>query len=143
MPEIDAYQVVEDTWHYDGPHDPDTVTSAAQALPRLVRYLNNATGPGHDRSSLRYAVTAYQIIAQIAGVADLLPQVLGQLARFLETQSTDPSLYDDRHDRPAVKTAIEAVMGIRDAIEAARQLAKPLHVAAQAAVHLGNDDPRE
>jgi hypothetical protein len=53
MQEIDPDQVVDATWHYDGPHDPETVTSAAQALPRLVRYLNNATRPG--KASLRYA----------------------------------------------------------------------------------------
>jgi hypothetical protein len=140
MYEIDADEVIEATWHYDGPHNADTVTSAAQAVPLLVRYLNNATQP--SKASLPYAVTAYRIISQIAAATDLLPQVLGQLARFLETQAVDPSLYDDRRDRPAFKTAIEAVIELQDAVNAARRLAKPLRAACEAAGHLGNEGPR-
>jgi hypothetical protein len=141
MEEIDADQIVEATWHYDGPHDPETVTSAAQALPRLVRYLNNATGPG--KASLRYASNAYRITSQFAAVADLLPQVLGQLAHFLETHSGDPSLYDDRRDRPAAQTANEAVIELWNAVTATRQLAKPLRAACAAAGHLGSGDLRK
>ena len=136
--EIDADQVVESTWHYDGPYDPETVISAAQALPRLVRYLNNATRPG--KASLRYASNAYWVTSQFAAVADLLPQALGQLAHFLETHSADPSLYDDRRDRPATQTAHEAVTELRNAVTATRQLARRLRAVCAAAEHLGNDD---
>lgn len=143
MPEIDVDQLIETTWPYDGPHDPDTVISAAQALPRLVRYLNNATGPGHRTESLHHMCTAYRIISQLAATADLLPQLLDQLAGFLHAQSTNPTVYDDRHDRPAAGTAVVAALDLGDAIKIVGRLVETLHAAANTASHLGNNSPRD
>jgi hypothetical protein len=138
MSDIDAYWAVESVWPYDGPHGPDIVTSAALALPRLVRYLNNATGPGHATTSLTCAATAYRITSHLAATADLLPQVLAQLARFLRAQAQNPTLYDDRYDRPAGPTALVAAADLDDAIKTVRGLAEALHRAAMASGHLGN-----
>lgn len=139
----DADDVIDTAYPYDGPHDDEMVASAAAALPRLVRYLNNATGPGHRKASLTYAATAYRIVNELGAAIDLLPQVLEQVMAFLQEQADDPTLYDDRYDRPAADTAIEAALWMDTALVHSRMLASALAAVARRAGHLGNNDPKD
>lgn len=143
---LDADQVVDTHWPYDGPHDDDHTVQAARALPHLVRYLNNATGPGHQSSALPYAAAADRVLANVAGAIGLLPQLLDQLAGFLTDQGrNDPTLHDDRRYGPnaqsAPVTAAEAAIDLKEAGLVARRLAAVLQAARARTVHLGNDDP--
>lgn len=139
----DADDVIDTAYPYDGPHDDEMVASAAAALPRLVRYLNNATGPGHRSSSLTYAATADRIVNTLTSAIGLLPQLLAQLAGFLEAEADNATLYDDRHDRVAGRTAEHAALSIEDAINLANALFDALTIAARHTTHLGNNDPKD
>src|SRR5918992_2131628 len=85
---------------YDGPHSADTVEEAASGLPVLVRYLSNATGPWDGETTLRYAPTVDVVLGGLHAAAYGMDQLLSQLADALERHAGDPSLYDDRRDRP-------------------------------------------
>lgn len=137
--------VIEEHWPFDGPHDWWATKQAGIALANLVRYLNNATGPGHQVSALPYAATANSVILSLRSVAGLLPQLLEQLAEFLGQQASDPTLYDDRRggpDAPAASlVASIAAEHLDTASQQARKLEGVLRLAAQHTNHLGNDDP--
>ncbi len=64
-----------------------------------------------------------------------------QFARFVEHEAdTNPSVYDDRHDRPGAATARELAADLRDdVLPALRSVADALDVAARGAYHLGSD----
>src|SRR5262245_44853128 len=72
--------VVERVLPYDGPRSADRVREAANGLPVLVRYLNNATGPGAGNTILRLAPTVDGIFGGLHAVAFGLDQLLSQLA---------------------------------------------------------------
>ncbi|TDX84941.1 hypothetical protein [Amycolatopsis arida] len=55
--ERELVEVIEAHLPYDGPHSRDTVIAAAEGLPHLIRYLNNATQPGTARRTLEWANT--------------------------------------------------------------------------------------
>jgi hypothetical protein len=131
--------LVDSVWPFDGPHSADSVEAAAVALGRLVRYLNNATG--YSRS-LPYAATAYRVTSNLASMAGLLPQLLDQLAQFMEQQAGDPSLYDDRRNGnyPAHRTALAVSAALGEARRAAGSMGAVMERAASAASHLGNDE---
>ncbi|TCO57190.1 hypothetical protein [Actinocrispum wychmicini] len=138
--------VVDHHWPYDGPHNDDQTTQAAAAISRLVRYLNNATGPGHSDSALPYAAIGYRVISNLTNAVHGLRQLLPQLAEFLERQAADPTLYDDRRGgpnaMPADDTASAAAYSLRSAMRHVSELASDLNLARSHAVHLGNEDPR-
>ncbi len=90
---------------YDGPHTADTVTDAAHGLSALVRYLNNATGPGNARTTLAWAPTVHRVLEGVAAAVHGLDQLFTQLAAAMTRQATDPTLYDDRPGRPGADTA--------------------------------------
>jgi hypothetical protein len=132
--------VVERVLPYDGPHSPDTVEEAASGLPTLVRYLNNATGPWNGETTLRYAPTVDLILGGLHVAAYGLGQLLSQLADALTRHPADPSLYDDRRDRPADDVAREAagrMLAVRDAAVA---FADAVTDVRELTVHLGHDE---
>jgi len=132
--------VVERVLPYDGPHSADTVEGAASGLPALVRYLNNATGPGNGETTLRYAPTVDAVLAGLHAAAYRLDQLLSQLADALARHAGDPSLYDDRRDRPADAVARDAsarLLAVRDAVWAFAAAVTEVH---ELTVHLGHDD---
>lgn len=144
MDEIDisGEDIVEQNWPYDGPHSHDAVTAASVAAERLVRYLNNATGPGHARSALSYPATAYRLGCNLRAAVGLMPQLFSQLATFLEHQAQhNPAMYDDRRSDqyPAAQTASDAASEFRAAISEAKKLAQILSRANRSTVHLGGD----
>jgi len=140
-PEIveDAGEVVDRFWPYDGPHSAESVASAAAALGWLVRYLNNATGPGNAARTLPYAASADRVISNLGHTVGLFPQLLGQLCEFLDHQAQVPTLYDDRRDRPGAGTAAELIDQLCGAHQTVLVLGEQLAAAARLSSHLGND----
>lgn len=134
--DVDAYVVVGAHWPYDGPYDPHRTGQAALAIARLVRYLNNATG---KPDALPYAAPAAAVVARLADAVYGLDQLLGQLAEFAEQLADDPTLYDDRRDRPGAETALAFAGELEHARAVAVQLADRLSAANRHGYHLGND----
>lgn len=136
----DFHDVIEEYFPYDGPHTPEKIVEAARGVSALVRYLNNATGPGNDRASLPYAPWAYRLTGAVHGSVDGLDQLLYQLATALDRLSADPTLYDDRRGSYIGReTAYEAAGHLA---AAQRTLAEPRAQLAEAAAttsHLGHD----
>jgi hypothetical protein len=133
--------VVERVLPYDGPHSADTVEEAASGLPVLVRYLNNATGPWNGETTLRYAPTVDAVLGGLHATAHGLDQLLSQLADALARQAGDPSLYDDRRDRPSdavAKDAADRLLAVRDA---AWTLGAAVTDVRELTVHLGHNAP--
>jgi len=131
--------VVERVSPYDGPHSADTIREAASGLPVLVRYLNHATGPWNCETTLRHAPTIDVILGGLHAAAYGLDQLLSQLADALTRHAADPSLYDDRRDRPADAVALEAsdrLLAVRDA---AMAFADAVTDVRELTVHLGHD----
>lgn len=133
--------VIAARFPYDSPHTPDVVTEAAYALSALVRYLNNATGPGNAQQTLHWASTVDRVLGGVSGAVYGLGQLIPQLATALRTQATNPALYDDRHDRPAAITATEAADVLHQAAVVNAELAAQIEAARVHTHHLGNNDP--
>lgn len=132
--------IIDEYWPYDGPHTPESVQSAGIAVDRLLRYIANATGPWNAQNTLPYAASAYPVLGGIRDGVHHLPQILEQLKGFIDTQAQDPSLYDDRRDRPAEETAYELSVELYEARHAAVVLGRRLSSARGIASHLGNKD---
>lgn len=135
LPELIAEQMP-----YDGPHSAETVTDAAESISALVRYLNNATGPGNGDVTLKHAATVDRVIGYIESATHGLDQLLGQLSGVLEWQADEGDVYDDRRDRPGAQTAHAAAELTEDARGAAQALAGWLRVARDATTHIGNEE---
>ncbi|MGD9528646.1 MAG: hypothetical protein AB7V44_17820 [Pseudonocardia sp.] len=133
---VDAYEVAEAHWPYDGPYDPELTTAAAVMVERLVRYLNNATT---KPPALSCAATAGSVLASLHAAVFGLGQLVGQLAHFAVEQAGDPTLYDDRRDRSGRLTALLLATELGEVGMAVRGLVDPLGRAAGTASHLGND----
>lgn len=132
---VDASELAERHWPYDGPYDPASTLTAGQMIERLVRYLNNAT---QKRAALGYAATAGGVLAHLHAAVASLEQLAGQLARFAEQQAHDPTLYDDRRDRPGAQTALDLADELADLRPVVVELGHRLELAAGHAYHLGN-----
>jgi len=116
---VDADELVEQHWPYDGPHSYDSVLQAARAMTALARYLGNATGPGgNGLKTLALGPHVYRVLGAVSGALGSLDQVLEQLADAEKRVGADPTAYDDRRDRPASATTGEVIT----AIQAARDL---------------------
>ena len=124
---------------YDGPHSADTVTDAARGLSVLVRYLNNATGPGNTRTTLKWAATVHRVLGDLGAAVYGLDQLLTQLAAASTHQASDPTLYDDRRDRPGADTARALAAELGELRRTAGGLARSIDQARELSVHLGND----
>lgn len=133
----DPYEIVERFWPYDGPYSDEHTTAAAVMIGRLGRYLNNATG---KRSALPYAAVVGWVLNELAEAVIGYEQLLGQLAGFLDREAeANPSLYDDRRDRPGAQTARETAAELHHAKAAVRALHAALTGPAQLAHHLGSE----
>lgn len=136
---LDGADVVQQHWPYDGPHSPDTVAAATEALPALVRYLANATGPGNSATTLPYAPQTYRLLGELTDTVDRLDQLLDQLGQATDRHTNDPTLYDDRRDRSARSTTGGVRHHLEQAREAAAHLRGQLSAARSHAAHLGHN----
>jgi hypothetical protein len=130
---------IERALPYDAPHSADAVRDAAHGVYALVRYLNNATGPGNGGTTLRLAPTVDDVLGGIHSAAYALDQLLSQLANALARQSSDPTLYDDRRDRSVAAVAADAADRILAGRDAAMAFADSLTAVRSRTVHLGHD----
>jgi hypothetical protein len=130
---------IEQYLPYDGPHSADTVADAAYGLSALVRYLNNATGPRNGRTTLAWAATNDRVLGGVNAAVYGLDQLLEQLAAAMERQAQDPTLYDDRRDRPGAHTAQAVATELREAKPLVWELARAIDQARELSYHLGND----
>ena len=64
----------------DGPREPEYVLELAEAFAEAVRALNHLT---MSRESLRYPSEADRLIRSLSSAASRLPQLLGQVSRWL------------------------------------------------------------
>lgn len=135
----DVYDLIERHWPYDGPLSRESVTDAAAAVALLVRYINNATGPGNARTTLEWAVTVDRVLGSTNSAVHGLDQLLRQLADAMRDQAADPSLYDDRRDRPAATTALAAGDRLNAARRAVSSLAREIERGRALTNHLGNE----
>lgn len=134
---VDPYELVERFWPYDGPYSDDLTGAAALMITRLGRYLNNAT---QKTNGLPYVAVTGRVLVELHSAVAGYEQLLAQLARYLTRQAeSDPSVYDDRHDRPGAATALNTAYDIALAIEAVAVLSGLLATAAQGASHLGSE----
>ncbi|MGD9529306.1 MAG: hypothetical protein AB7I38_19365 [Dehalococcoidia bacterium] len=133
---VDAYEVVERYWPYDGPYDAERTAAAAAMVGRLVRYLNNATT---KPDALPYAPVGGSVVGSLHAAVAGLEQLTRQLARFAAVQAQDPSVYDDRGDRPGAATALELAAALDACLPAVVELAERLARARRLSYHLGND----
>jgi hypothetical protein len=135
----DFLDAIEHYFPYDGPHSRDSVAGAATGAASLIRYLNNATGPGNSKQTLEWAATVYQVTSGVHALVANLDQLLRQLADAMEQQASDnPTLYDDRDDRPAGETAHEAAQWLETARQRSHTVAAALEAACEMSSHLGN-----
>lgn len=132
----DAYEIVEEFWPYDGPYGQWRTAAAATMIDRTVRYLNNAT---QKQSAMPNAATAGQVLSGASSAVFGLEQLARQLADFAERQANDPTLYDDRRDRPGRDTALDLAMELEELLPAITVLAARLQRASGIASHLGNN----
>src|SRR5690606_17422802 len=58
-------RAIESVWPYDGPHDRDSVVTAAASAAALIRYLNNATQPARSQRTLPYASTISDVLGSV------------------------------------------------------------------------------
>lgn len=135
----DFGEVVERYFPYDGAHGRDAVVEAARGAAALVRYLNNATGPGNDRWTVDRGPTVYRVLGGVHDLVGGLDQLLGQLAEAMRGQAGDPTLYDDRRDRPGARTARAVASCLEEAREWSRESVPAVAAAWDASSHLGHD----
>ncbi len=69
----------------DGPHDDATTIALAQITAEAIRVLNHATTTRHG--GLSEPATVYAVLGQLAAAAHRLPQLFGQLARWLAAEN--------------------------------------------------------
>lgn len=136
---MDAYDLVEQNWPFDGPHSDDLVTDAATAVGRLVRYMNNATWP--HKKVVGSGPALYRVVSQLNGAVHGLDQLLRQLRDTAVELAESPSMYDDRRDRPAKGTAVEAASHLDSAMQALGPLTAALERATSLTCHLGHEEP--
>jgi hypothetical protein len=88
--------VVAERWSTSGPHDRAQVRSAADALPKLLRYLATATDPVHARATLEIPGDVDHIVAALHTAVGYVPQLLDQLGRRVGDLAATGRLLDDR-----------------------------------------------
>jgi len=108
----------------DGPHTPEYTRHVGNALAEAVRVLLYAT----LSDGLEYPSDAYTLLGALATATQRMPQLVGQLASFLEAQAAAGRLADDSGDEPLTLVR-QAARELQDAAEAAGEMAASLREA--------------
>ncbi|MEU4843265.1 hypothetical protein [Nocardia testacea] len=97
---IDRVEAVENLFPIDGPHTPETLIAASQAIAELWRYLGHATISG-TRKILTDPADAYTMVGALAAAERSSVDVLERLSTWARNIG-DESTYTDRfgHDDP-------------------------------------------
>jgi hypothetical protein len=102
-----------------GPHDDDTATAVAALTAEAMRYLAYATRP--RSGGVTSPVTVYDVATELASAAGRMPQILTQLADWLNIEDTA--------GRIAGGGAASTVEDARTALAEARYAAERLYLA--------------
>ncbi len=113
-----------------------TIAQLAEQAAESIRALNHLTYPGTGVPD--DPADASDVVASLARVAGRIPQLLGQLSRWLVTEHRAAQLrLDAWSPMPDVGTAVaEAVADLTEAAEAARRTGRALDSANQIFAHL-------
>lgn len=117
----------------DGPHSPDRTRGLGNVLAECVRVLNYATMRGED--GLKHPSDAHDLIAALYTATQRMPQLLGQMAAWLETVRGNPALADSYagnvpgHAATAREAAGEAIEYLAEAADFAGELTQVLRAA--------------
>ena len=138
--ELDVEALIGTFWHRDGPHDAESIKTAALGVDELLHYLARATAPW-EGNTLPNASDLYRVVGELRSGLGRLEQVLDQLFDRAGKLAEDPSLYDDR--RSEVYPAGMTALAMQRALDTARAALVPLQTglsdAHRAAGHLGHD----
>jgi hypothetical protein len=115
------------TARLDGPHADEHTAGAAELAAEAIRYLNHATGT-HAGQGVTYPATVYTVTGELARAVFGLPQVCGQLARWLDTEHAAGRLADD-HGGPVAVLIDRARCRLDQAAGLAAALAEALSAA--------------
>lgn len=122
----------------------ESPAALACTAAETVRALNHATFPRSSR--LTYPGDVYDVLGSLKVMAERLPQLCAQLARFLTGELAAGRVQAVEGQRWAGQpgTAVaEAGLALGDSISAARTLTRALAEAQQAIVGLAHDDAGE
>lgn len=103
----------------DGPHSPAYTQEVGNALAECVRTLNHATRDGAP--GLDYPGDVYTLLGALYTATGRLPQLLGQMAAFLQAQAGAGMLADNSGGDPAV-IVLDATVGLDGAQRVATDL---------------------
>ncbi len=110
-----------------GPHSPEYTVTVAHALAESVRVLNHAT---RSADAIDYPATVYQVLGALYTATGRLPQLLGQLSRWLEREAEAGRLAESRHGdviaavatgEDALARASRQILAVTAGLEAAQQ----------------------
>lgn len=126
MTRIDGVQLINDNWPLNGPHTPDSLISAAQAVAELYRYLAHAT-IGDAEQAVPNIPDTYPAFGALTTAARSNQQALQQLATRLDHFADfDPNIRhdegDDTEGNRAAAMLIDAAEYLRAASSAAGQM---------------------
>lgn len=117
-------------------HEHLAAGEVADQAAHAIRQLNHRTRPAAN--GLAEPTDAAEVIAALAAMTGMLPQLLGQLAGWLQSQHHHGRLrVDDLAPLPDTAHTIHALThSLRDAIECTQRAAAELDTAHQHAAHL-------
>lgn len=123
-----------------GPASEPTLTQWAELAQQAVRVMTHRTRPAVGE--LTEPADAAQVIADLASLAGMLPQLLDQLACWLLEHQRDGQLrVDFLAPQRDVGQAVHATVGaLAHAGECSRRAGQALHTAHQHAAHLATTD---
>lgn len=113
------------------------VLELAERAAGAVRELNHRT---RDPHAFAGPAEVYRLVGDLAVLAGGLPQLLGQLDRWLRAEHDAGRVRADTGTE-ATPVVAAAAAGLADAGDAARELAHVLDAAQQHLAHLGAVDP--
>ena len=114
----------------DAPPDPVYVLELAEALAEIARALNRLT---RHREALHYPSEAHELVQHLAVAAGRLPQLLGQVSRWIGQEQDGGRLAAPAGEfagEPG-RAAVTAMMRLDAAVAAAGHLREDLDEAAQ------------
>jgi hypothetical protein len=89
-----------------GPHSPGETRRVADLLAECVRHLNHATMPAQE--GLQYPQDVYTLLGHLTTAMQRMPQLMRQLAAFMEAQSATGRLADHNHQDAALWARVVA-----------------------------------
>lgn len=114
----------------DGPYSPEQTQQAARAVAEGIRYLNHCSHPGND-GGLEYPGDVYDLLGHLYTATGRLPQLLEQVAAFLQGQA-EGGRTGDSNGRDPVNQSLIAGMHLEDAASSAGSLTERLQAAQNA-----------